>query len=155
MAGVIFERAKSPEVTEDLANPTAQIHASAYGTDDETEVDALCKQFLPPYYQGRALSSYTKKNNGAGNWDVEAQYAQSLPKIGFEIGGDTYKRTWSIRTRGRYGPPGAVIPDYRGAIGYSAHGVEGVEVETPGMTWTETYYVPQQLVTFPYVRQLY
>ena len=155
MAGVIFERAKSPEVTEDPAGGTLRLQAAAYGTDDGDEVDALCRQFLPAYYRGLALASYTKKNQGAGNWDVEATYAQTLPKISFETGGGTYKRTWSIRTRGKYGPPGQDPPDYKGAIGVSQHGVEGVEVETPSLTWTETYYLPRERVTGAYIRTLY
>lgn len=65
----------------------------------------------------------------------------------FRTGGGTQHITQSRETVGVYGEN---APDFRGAIGVTADGIEGVDVRVPFYQWTETKYLPAAYVTQSY-----
>ncbi len=70
--------------------------------------------------------------------------------LNFDTTGGTAKITQSKRTINKYAPPGKTAPDFKGAIGVTADGVEGVEVGVSVFKWTETHTLPLAACTMTY-----
>lgn len=72
----------------------------------------------------------------------------------FDTTGGTKKLTQSLATIARYPKAGATAPDFKGAIGVTADGVEGVDVQDYKFAWTETHEIPLAAATFAYALTL-
>ncbi|NLG44794.1 MAG: hypothetical protein GX547_16250 [Phycisphaerae bacterium] len=132
------------------------------GATDEAVVRALLLARAPATIQestGRVLrlQGYKLDPQADDAWDCQAEYSSDVPAADwgdyqFATGGGTHHTTQSIQTRGRY-PSDAT--DYKGAIGVTDSGVEGVDITSPIFTWSETYRVPGELVTDAYKAALF
>lgn len=75
------------------------------------------------------------------------------PTFKFSTSGGKAKMTCSYEVTGAYGAEGETVAkdDYGGLIGAKEDGsVEGVEVETPGFSWQETWYPELSKLTWSY-----
>ena len=96
-------------------------------------------------------------------WDARVHYGRrrSEPDTGearmdFEVGGGTQHITQSLETVGAYAAPGKTPLNTGGAIGLTREGeVEGVDIEVPTFSWTETHYLDDDQVTMAYVDALF
>ena len=70
----------------------------------------------------------------------------------FEISRPTQKVYYSRATISKTGALGSTAPDYKGAIGVTADGIEGVEYQPPPFTITITRDLP--FLTLKYLKQL-
>lgn len=96
-----------------------------------------------------------------GLWQATATYSAKgivTPELGeswyeFEIGMQTHRVTQARQTLAAYAPVGvdpATIPDFRGAIGVTEQGVEGVEIMGPVSSFSEIHRLPLTLITEEY-----
>lgn len=82
---------------------------------------------------------------------------QPLPagqsRFSFEIGVASVRVTQSYATR-IYSPPFETAPDFKGAIGVSDSGVEGVEISEPTPRFSETHVIPVEQMSLTYILAL-
>lgn len=122
------------------------------GTMNENVAVLAAKNASPAVWggpQGKQLyrKSTTVAIEGPDLWRATVLYDTSFPappsaldSFEFEAGGGNQHVTQSLATIGAY-PVGA--PDYRGAIGVSDSGVDGVDIVVPSLTMSETHFFPE------------
>lgn len=87
-------------------------------------------------------------------FEVEISYRLIDTSVGsssyqFETGGGSQKITQSLGTT-PYAPSGQTAPDFKGAIGVTRNGIEGVDIVVPAATFSETHYLSVAAVTPTY-----
>jgi len=158
----IVERSNSRAATAGRRDPTAELYYYVEGTEDETEVHATVQAAVPAYYLGLPFQNYQIRTEGGGIWEVKVNYAQrGLPAITFDTTGSKEKITQAkehLRSYARADPnlvgPPPPAPDFKGAIGVTDDGVDGVEITLPRLGFTFTRYLPASEITGDYVRTL-
>lgn len=158
-------------------NPSASVPYLVTGHEDEGTVRQFCQSSIPSRYYDLWLEDYSLSHIGGGTWEIETRYAlrrpkgnsssqspesaeqsgaaESPPRFRFAVGGETLKVTQSRETRGKYGPGGEPPPDFKGAIGVTADGVEGVDIFVPKYSFEETYTLGSAVVTPQWKAKLY
>ena len=92
-------------------------------------------------------------------WECEVHYGKREHRepetgdavISFDTTGGTQHITQSLGTK-RYARAGEEAPDFRGAIGVTESGVQGVDITVPVYAWTETHYLEPVIVDEAYRR---
>jgi hypothetical protein len=109
------------------------------GTDDETAALAALGGALQPFWNGLPLESSEVEeiDAGAGIFEGRAHYGaaatENEQEVSFDTAGGTAKITASRGTRGYAATGVTSIPDFKGAIGVTKDGVEGVEIPVPNL----------------------
>ncbi len=158
---IIFEKFDSRETTVGPENPSVDLLFGVLGTEDDLEVRLTVEATIPAFYGGLVFQHYRIQHLGGGIWDVTVNYAKKEPKetgessFSFDTSGGTQKITQSLQTIGRYAPAGEQAPDFQGAINVSGDSVEGIDITLPVYNWTETYYLPDFLITGAYKANLF
>jgi len=80
--------------------------------------------------------------------------AGALVGVAFDTTGGTQHITQSRQTISRTAASGAA-PDFKGAIGVTANGVEGVDITVPVYAFTYTYYLAPEAVTQSFRLQIF
>jgi hypothetical protein len=160
MAVTVHEKWASRETT-DGENPSVELLYIIRGTDN----DIVAKQALiaaaPVLYNGLARQSLHLERIAEDIWEGSIRYgAIRAPEGGesvfqFDTGGGTQHITQSLQTVGRYAPPGQVAPNFYGAIGVTHDNVEGVDIVVPVYHFSETHYLPSNVVTPMYKATLF
>jgi hypothetical protein len=156
----IRERYDSREATEGIDSPTADLLYIVEGTEDDGAVRTLVESTIPAIYLGLVFQTYHLVHLGGGVWEVSARYGKREPKdtgassFSFDTGGVTAHITQSLTTVGRYAASGTA-PDCQGAIGVSTDAVEGTDITVPVYNFTETHYLPADVVTNAYKAALF
>ena len=167
MAITVEEKPDSREITTG-DNASAILRYSIRGTADDGEAKAALGSEAPSTYDGLVRKSrevtpvFVDVSSPDGSiWEGVARYGRrvSQPETGestysFDTGGGTQHVTQSRETVGKYGPGGATPTDYKGAIGVTEGGIEGVDITVPVFNWTETHYLAGVYVTSGYKRAL-
>ena len=100
---------------------------------------------------------YSVEPIASGTWTGKAIYQPAKPldkpTFSIEIGTASVKATQSLQTMGRYGTDSSV-PDFKGAIGVTKEGVEGVDIMVPTITWNERQLLPNSQVNQSYIKTL-
>ncbi len=142
----IFEKAESRSGTHavDMSSERTLLYGVT-GTYDEAEVVALIQGEVPAFYDGLIIQHYTKKTDGAGNWDIEAKYGTKdpqAPSFSFDTTGGTVKKTQSIKTMRRYVPAGEDKVDFKGCVNVDQKGhPQGTEITIPHFAFQITRYI--------------
>lgn len=139
-------------------------HYKLTGTSDEGTARSRFLTATPSYYNLLRRTDYalspewldTEADDGV--WDIKVTYQQeedAPPEPGdssfnFDTAGGTMHLTQSLETRARYAPAGKTAPDYKGAIGVTSDGVEGVDLAVPVYTFSETHTKDDSKVDYPY-----
>ncbi len=86
-----------------------------------------------------------------------ARYAPPVSEttFSFETGGGSQHIVQSIANIARYPAAGGTAPDFRGAIGVTADSVEGVDIQVPIYTFSESHIILNELVTQAYKLSLF
>lgn len=136
------------------ANPSAElIHlADVEGeTDEDLAIKTAALATLPDTYDDKPRQTIEIDELAPGLWQVTTTYAYTfsafvLPSDGsassFDTTGGTRHLTQSLKTIGRYAVGTATPQDFKGAIGVSEHGVEGVDIPDRRFVFRETRIVP-------------
>lgn len=150
MAIAWAESVESRQANIGKSQPTIVLRYVGYGTYSDVEARLGLLAVLPSSYEGLRLQNYTcNPYGGDDNWEASATYGRSDKQLSFEIAGGTQKITQSLATR-KF--PAVTAPDFKGAIGVSDKGVEGVDIETPVITFTETHHFDPATITDATVR---
>lgn len=157
----VFEKFESRRSTK--ANQGSQSFAElgyiVRGTDDDIEARNSAQAFSPDTYDGLPRQAIQIEPLGPQMWDVAVRYGQTssaapIPpgesSFTFETGGGSQRITQSLQTVSSYAAPGAVAPDFGGAIGVAADGPEGVDITVPIYQFSETHYFENSQVTSAY-----
>lgn len=112
------------------------------GTDDEEEANQCARDNLPAYYRFWPFRSYRLEFKGGDAWRGEADYGYGgtgATKVTFSTRGGTRHITQSLLTE-TYSPQGNA-PDFKNAIGVNGDTVEGVDIISPVLHFTEEHQV--------------
>jgi len=100
-------------------------------------------------------------NADACIWDVTVQYGAkdepdtgNEPTFSFDTTGGTQHITQSKQNISKTAASGAA-PDFKGAIGVTSNGVEGVDITVPVYAFTYTYYLEPEMVTQSFRAQIF
>jgi hypothetical protein len=161
MAIEVSERFGSRESTE-LDNPSVDLLFIIKGSDDDIAVKSAVLSAAPLIYDFLVRQSAHVKQIGPELWEGSVRYGRRKQQedtgessYQFETGGGTQHITQSLETVGSYAPSGEPVPFTMGAIGATADSVEGVDVTTPIYNFSETHYIPAELVTGAYKSALF
>jgi len=133
------------------------------GDDHEQLAQAAVEDESPETYEQLPRQEISLERVGVEHWETTVRYARaqaSLPQTGqsvfsFDTGGGTQHITQARQTISRTGAPGTTAPDFQGAIGVTADGVEGVDIVVPVYQFAETHYVSDATVTAGYKATLF
>ena len=163
MPFTVEERDTSRTITSG-ANPAVELRFVVRGTgadlqNDEGALGAL-EDEAPDEFLNLPRRDVRLEPAGPGLWDGEASYAPvsnefEPPQTGesvfaFDTGGGTQHITQSKDTVSSHAPSGSSAPDFGGAIGVTADGVEGVDITVPIYQFSETHYLADSVVTPAY-----
>ncbi len=135
--------------------PTTVVY-NIRGTDDELTALTLLQNEATanPIWNNRFAGGLKIVRSAWNEWVGNIIYRVGSPEtkpteegggrsIQFEISTETTHITQSLSTRNRYpATPYTHAPDHKGAINVSKDGVEGADILTPVMSWTETHFIP-------------
>ena len=135
------------------------------GTDDDAAARAALAAEAPATHAGlvRDDDSLHVEPTGFNLWEGKARYVKqefTPPATGdtvftFDTTGGTQHITQSRQTMQRRPAPGTTAPDFGGAIGVTADGVEGVDITVPVFQFSETHYFTNGQVTPSYKGTLF
>lgn len=145
-------------------NSTVVIHYLVDGAADEDAVNTQVQAFLTGYdSDGRLLQGYTiDERLGETNWYVDATYAtptpqqsqSSEPARNFSTNGGTVHITNSLSVTEKVPADPNGAPDNKGAIGFDGKTVNGVDIVTASLVWSEEEVVAAANVDDAYIRTL-
>ncbi len=154
---------------------TATLTYLIRGTADESAAYAALLAGAPATFNGMVQRSAATEpvhvdstDANASIWQGTVSYGRDgsqRPDVGdssysigggsFDTTGGTFHVTQSISTSGRYAPAGQTAPDFKGAIGVSKDGVEGVDLTVPVYHFSETWILAAATVTDAYKGKLF
>jgi len=145
-------------------NPSAELVYTVRGTNDDLAARAQAETTSPATYDAMPRQTVSVEPVGDELWEAVVRYgknqAGSLPEPGdsifsFDTGGGTQHITQSKDTVSTHAASGTTAPDFQGAIGVTADGVEGVDITVPVYQFSETHYFPNSAVTGAYKGALF
>ena len=157
----VYETPESPTLSDDSAERRYKIE----GTLNELMARTALLWASPVLFANgtRTLVRQTARvePDDVDVWNGIVAYGeQKRPETGdstyqFDTGGGTQHITHSIKTVGKYAPPGKTAPDFKGAIGVTLDNVEGVDITVPVYHFSETHYLAAAMVTGAYKAAVY
>ena len=145
-------------------NPSAELVYTVRGTNDDLAARAAAEAESPANYDGLPRQTVSVEPVGFELWEATARYGRAqgggFPQTGesvftFDTGGGTQHITQSKQTVASHAAPGTNAPDFQGAVGVTADGVEGVDITVPVYQFSETHYLPDAVVTQGYKGTLF
>lgn len=147
--------------------PSQDVEYLAYGTDNEDEAASFVQSNAPAtiIVAGDTELPMTEvkitERLGDRLWVIAVTYGtvdQSVATpadetVSFDTTGTRAKITNSLNTTS-YPAPGVTAPNFRGAIGVTKSGVEGVEVQLPGLTFSLKKVFAPGAITQAYINLL-
>ncbi len=138
---------------------SADVAYNVHDVADEAEVRAAAATLTPTTYNGMPRrSTRIEARLGPTEWRIRVHYEpyeRSPSSYSFEIGGGTQHVTNSIATVGAYGAPGVTPPNLQGAIGYDGERVNGIDINVPVFSFSETHYFDADDVDQAYKLKLF
>ncbi|MBI5725601.1 MAG: hypothetical protein HZA50_16705 [Planctomycetes bacterium] len=137
------------------------------GSSDDETVEAFALENIPATYRGLVFQNidvdpeWVDEDNDDGIWNITANYGVKPPtEVGestfsFDTTGGTQHITQSLQTIARYAPPGKTAPDFKGAIGVTHDGVEGVDIPLPVFNFSIRRRIPVAQWSAAYAGILY
>lgn len=163
MAIMVTEKFESRKSTKG-DNPSAELVYTVRGTNDDLAARNAAETTSPATYDGQPRQSTSVEPVGDELWEAVVRYGKaqggSLPEPGenifsFDTGGGTQHIAQSKETVSSHAPSGSSPPDFGGAIGVTADGVEGVDITVPVFQFSETHYFTNDQVTPSYKGTLF
>lgn len=156
MTIAVYEKWDSRDSTFGDDSESVELKFVIQGTDDDIAARAALLAAAPVLYANLVRQSAQLSPTGYMLWEGTVRYGRlKPPETGdstyqFDTGGGTQHITQSLQTVGRYAPPGKTAPNYQGAIGVAGENVEGVDITVPVFNFSETHYLPTEMVTGAY-----
>ncbi|MCC6427321.1 MAG: hypothetical protein IT435_10935 [Phycisphaerales bacterium] len=144
-------------------NPSAELVYTVRGTNDDLAARAQAETTSPATYDTLPRQSVSVEPVGDELWEAVVRYGRtqsSLPTpaesiFSFDTGGGSQHITQSMDTVSSHAASGTTAPDFQGAIGVTADGVEGVDITVPVYQFSETHYFADAAVTGAYKGTLF
>lgn len=144
-------------------SPSVELQWAIRGTDSDLVAKDILGAATPRVYDGLVRKSWRVEPEGHLLWRGSVQYGRydmpqqqgDPPKISFEIGGSTIHVNTTLKTVGKYAPPGQQVIESHGLIGVTKDGVEGVDIPAREFHWSETHILPLSYVSHSYAAVLY
>jgi hypothetical protein len=139
-------------------NPTFEYLWTVKGTEDETEVRDLIETTSPASYFDLELDTTSAEQVGPELWFGAARYAYpgSESEYSFQLGGGSVHITHSRSTIASYPASGfAAAPNFQNGVNVTTEAVEGVDIDWPDYTFSETHYFDDSFVTAGYKATLF
>ena len=149
----------------EVVSTTAEHHYLVIGADNEGDVTTAAESEIPTTYGGYLVLDRIElaERLTDTSWRVVAYYVQpaidQTPHQGdpdksysFDTGAETQHITQSISTIGRYGTKAFTAP--KGGIGWDGERIQGVDIQVPAPTWSETHWYTDLEFTAAYRRTL-
>ncbi|WP_437226001.1 hypothetical protein SH661x_004354 [Planctomicrobium sp. SH661] len=155
----VFEKWDSRESTIS-ENSSIDLRFLIRGTADDAEARNALVAASPVLYGGLVRQSAHTERIAEEAWEGTVRYGVQEPKqvgdstFSFDTGGGTQHVTQALATVGAYAASGPA-PNFRGAIGATPDGVEGVDITVPVYNFAETHYIAADLVTEGYKSTLF
>jgi len=157
----VFEKFESRRSTKanQVSQSSAELGYIVRGTDNDIAARDAAQANSPATYDTLPRQSIQIEPIGPQLWDVAVRYSQnsssgtstpSESSFNFETGGGTQHITQSKDTVQARAASGTTAPDFGGAIGVTADGVEGVDITVPVYQFSETHYRTDAQVTGAY-----
>lgn len=156
----VTEKFQSRDVVRGL-NPSAQLNFIVQGTADYDQALKKLAADAPAMFDNLPRLNYGIEPIAELLWLGFARYGyQSTQPTGeavyqFDTGGGTQHITQSLKTVRRYARPGALAPNFMGAIGVTADSVEGVDITVPVYSFSEVQYKNKAFVDDTYKATLF
>lgn len=147
-----------------LSDESAELTYIVRGTGDDVAARAAVLGAAPLTHNNLKRDDAEVEEIATDMWLGVVRYVSSEdapPLAGessfsFETRGGTQHITQSLATPGSYAAPDIpAAPDFRGAIGVTADGVEGVDITVPVYTFSETHHLTDATVTTAYKAALF
>ena len=149
-----------------LSDDSAELTYVVRGTDSDVTARAKLLTASPVTHNGLKRDDVEVEELAPSMWMGVVRYASSdatPPEVGessfsFETRGGTQHITQSLSTVGSYVAPdfpGGAAPDFKGAIGVTPDGVDGVDITVPVYTFSETHHLNPDDVTTSYKASLF
>lgn len=141
--------------------PSVDLRYLVLGTTEDIEAHSELIAQTPTTYSGLVRQSTHLERLADDAWEGSVRYGKEAPpEVGdsaysFDTGGGTQHVTQSIATVGVYAAPGIYPPNFKGAIGATKDGIEGVDISVPVYNFSETHYIGANLVTGAYKSTLF
>lgn len=141
--------------------PSVDLRFLVLGTTEDIEAHSELIAQTPTTYSGLVRQSTHLERLADDAWEGSIRYGKEAPpEVGdsaysFDTGGGTQHITQSIATVGVYAAPGIYPPNFKGAIGATKDGIEGVDISVPIYNFSETHYIDANLVTGAYKSTLF
>ena len=117
------------------------------GTQDVAAANTAVVAAVPGTYETALLKAVRLTRIGHAEWAAEVTYNTREPrevgdvKVSFDTTGGTQHVTQSLATTGYHGSGTFdFTPDFKGAIGVTKNGVDGVDIVVPSLSRQETHY---------------
>lgn len=167
MAIEVFEKFKSRE-GESGADPSSIRLYDVFGSDDDPSIrialETASPSLIDVYGNGTQIiwrQNVSIRQVSNGHWEGSVTYGRTQPTnnnvYAFDTTGGTEHVTQSLQTMQQVVAPDlwSVAPDFKGAIGVTPDGVEGVDIVVPVFKFTRTHYLPASWVTAAYQNTIY
>ena len=148
------------EGTEELLS--VELHYLVKGTDDELLAAQAVRLQTPATHNGLERGEITLEPAGPWHWEATVQYRppdeeleEGESSYSFDTGGGSQHITQSKQTVNQYAPPAKTAPDFKGAVGATKDGVEGVDITVPVYRFSETHVIADAKVTNAYKGRLF
>jgi hypothetical protein len=147
-----------------LSDQSAELTYVVNGTQDDGEARTAVLTSSPASHGGLVRDDTEVEEVAPGTWLALVRYASSggtASEVGqssfsFETRGGTQHITQSLQTVGSYASSDIpAAPNFRGAIGVTENGVDGVDITVPVYTFTETHTLPPEAVNSAYKATLF
>jgi hypothetical protein len=141
--------------------PSVDLRYLILGTSDDIEAHSELIAQTPNVYAGLVRQSTHLERISENAWEGSIRYGRTEPPqtgdstYSFDTGGGTQHVTQSLATTGVWAAPGVFPPNFRGGIGVTKDGVEGVDITVPVYNFSETHYIDAALVTGAYKSTLF
>lgn len=146
-------------------NPQQENEYLIFQAVDDTDAQQSMLAYVPQYWsignfvlpiQTSEITERLTVDMYAGRvvwaWNPPQEEGDEL--ISFDTSGGNAKILQSLQTMGRYAAPGFTAPDFKGAIGVTEDGIEGVEVPIPALQFSLQRRFSETFVTNAYIKTL-
>ena len=140
-----------------------EIHYLVQGTDSELLAIQAVRAAAPTTWNDLDRGEVTVEllPDTTTFWDASVRYSAPDAELevgessySFDTGGGTQHITQALAHVASYAPAGKTAPDFKGAIGVTSDGVEGVDITVPVYNFSETHILANSVVTNTYKGKL-
>jgi hypothetical protein len=140
-----------------------EIHYLVQGTDSELLAIQAVRSAAPTTWNDLERGEVTVEllPDTTTFWDAAVRYSAPDQELevgessySFDTGGGTQHITQALAHVASYAPAGKTAPDFKGAIGVTSDGVEGVDITVPVYNFSETHILANSVVTNAYKGKL-